>query len=618
MEFKTFLVEGPRDTVVFSHGRMNPVTIGHQKMVEAGQKLAKHLNADYELSITHSHDPKKNPLSVDQKLKHVKRAFPKVKVTATSKEMPSFLHQAKRLHQAGYQHLVMVAGSDRVQEYHDTLHKYNGHPDFYNFKSIRVPDAKEMHKLAGVSLERDPDSEGAEGMSASKMRTHAAANDYPEFRKGVPAHFSDAQARELYNDVRQGQVRAEQYTERQRYLNGEIYNIGDRVLAENRTGEIVFRGSTYVTLQLEDSTTEKYWIADLQEVGGVISTGKLKQNPSHPSGRTQKNYQTSRIGRQSFAEKFDLKKLEPYVSRTLERKQLQEQRLPFILMNKQQRALVSEAKNQVSYNGYTTSNLDLCPGAVKTIDALISRTDLNTKFVLQAIQATDAMLGVERLARQRGFADETMTHDFTMYLSIAHDTFNLLGIPDADIGWLTDHLKIMAAYGMRPEENFGKEFGTMAPSQDRPEEVEEAVNPKTHTVQTITVHQANGKSVKRHNLVKKLDFKDEENAMQEQNVKAMHAFKHMDAPAENPQRDVNFNNSKDVFHGLDSEYADQTDGLKKAGLVSFKSFMHEPEFVKTAAQHDAERTSVHAAQVTDFAQHGVSYKSMVKAHKLEP
>jgi len=171
---------------------------------------------------------------------------------------------------------------------------------------------------------------------------------------------------------------------------------------------------------------------------------------------------------------------------------------------------------------------------------------------------------------------------------------------------------------MRPEENFGKEFGTMAPSQDRPEEVEEAVNPKTHTVQTITVHQANGKSVKRHNLVKKLDFKDEENAMQEQNVKAMHAFKHMDAPAENPQRDVNFNNSKDVFHGLDSEYADQTDGLKKAGLVSFKSFMHEPEFVKTAAQHDAERTSVHAAQVTDFAQHGVSYKSMVKAHKLEP
>jgi hypothetical protein len=36
MEFKTFITEGKRDTVVFSHGCMNPVTIGHQKMVEAG------------------------------------------------------------------------------------------------------------------------------------------------------------------------------------------------------------------------------------------------------------------------------------------------------------------------------------------------------------------------------------------------------------------------------------------------------------------------------------------------------------------------------------------------------------------------------------------------------
>jgi phosphopantetheine adenylyltransferase len=73
MEFKTFITEGKRDTVVFSHGRMNPVTIGHQKMVEAGQKLAQRLNADYELSITHSHDPKKNPLS----LSTLKEPFPR-------------------------------------------------------------------------------------------------------------------------------------------------------------------------------------------------------------------------------------------------------------------------------------------------------------------------------------------------------------------------------------------------------------------------------------------------------------------------------------------------------------------------------------------------------------
>lgn len=706
MEFKTFITEGKRDTVVFSHGRMNPVTIGHQKMVEAGQKLAQRLNADYELSITHSHDPKKNPLNVEQKLKHVKRAFPKVKVTATSKEMPSFLHQAKRLHQAGYQHLVMVAGSDRVQEYHDTLHKYNGHPDFYNFKSIRVPNAKEMHKLAGVSLERDPDSEGAEGMSASKMRTHAAANDYPEFRKGVPAHFSDAQARELYNDVRQGQVRKENRELRHLYINGEIYNLGDRVITENGKAEIVYRGSTYVTLQIEDHTTEKYWIADLEERSGqyYTKTGKAKQNPTNPSGLSKKysgelSHATQVARRQHFKKNAAKSssdpsayepapgdaeaetKLSKYTKRYQERFRMREQNIPIILMTSSQRRMMREAAEQLTYMGYTTSNLDLCPGAVATLKKVTGNAELNPVFVSKAVKATDAMLGVERDALDTKFASQELVHDFTMYMSIAHDTLNLLGIADDELDWMINHLKTMSDLSMHRDSSFANEPIAHVPVFGAGE-VEESMNPKTHSVQAILLHRADGKTAKKFNLTKRIDFKDEEeNKMNEAADSALAkkaeasgiglgtlkqvykrgvaAWRTGHRPGTTPQqwgmarvnsfitkgktyhtadkdlaeqafamevpkpeskeiRDVNFNDNKDVFHGIDKAVTDEVgfDG-KPVGFVSFKSFMHEPENIKTATQHDKSRESIHTAQVTDFAAHGPHYKAMRKRHQME-
>ena len=70
----------------------------------------------------------------------------------------------------------MVAGSDRVKEYQNTLNKYNGHPDHYNFKSITVHSAGH----------RDPDGEGVSGISGTKMRDHARNGDHKSFKAGLP------------------------------------------------------------------------------------------------------------------------------------------------------------------------------------------------------------------------------------------------------------------------------------------------------------------------------------------------------------------------------------------------------------------------------------------------
>ena len=85
----------------------------------------------------------------------------------------------------------MVAGSDRVNEFDTLLNKYNGKD--YTFDSIKVVSAGE----------RDPDSDGVDGMSASKMRALAADGNSADFSKGVPSTNKSLVA-SLYKAVRKG------------------------------------------------------------------------------------------------------------------------------------------------------------------------------------------------------------------------------------------------------------------------------------------------------------------------------------------------------------------------------------------------------------------------------
>jgi len=182
--------------VVMAFGRMNPPTTGHEKLVDKVKQIGKDYKAPHHVIISHSNDAKKNPLDVKSKLKHTKRFFPDTNIETSSKEQPTFLQHAARLHQMGHDHLIMVAGSDRVNEYQEKLKQYNGTAagSLFNFKKIEV-------KSAG---QRDPDADGAEGMSASKMRDHAKSGDFNSFRQGVPPHVPEKHAKELFRDVRKG------------------------------------------------------------------------------------------------------------------------------------------------------------------------------------------------------------------------------------------------------------------------------------------------------------------------------------------------------------------------------------------------------------------------------
>ena len=195
--YQKFISEKKGDTVIFTFGRFNPPTVGHEKLITAVQSVAKSKGGDFFVYPSHSQDPKKNPLSQPQKIKYMKKMFPKYKRNIVASTGKTALAIASELYSKGYTNLVMVVGSDRVQEFQRILDRYNGEDKahgFYDYDKIEVVSAGE----------RDPAAEGVEGMSASKMRAAAVAGDFKSFRMGTPKTLSDADTKKMFNDIRKG------------------------------------------------------------------------------------------------------------------------------------------------------------------------------------------------------------------------------------------------------------------------------------------------------------------------------------------------------------------------------------------------------------------------------
>jgi|TARA_B110000444_G_scaffold260907_1_gene309882 nicotinic acid mononucleotide adenylyltransferase len=171
------------NTAVFAFGRMNPPTIGHSKLVDmVKQQPGKHF-----VFLTHTQKPKTDPLTYAQKVKYAKQTFSGVSIGDDN--VKTIIQALQKLESMGYVNVILVVGSDRVDQFNEFINKYNGKD--YKFDSVKVVSAGE----------RDPDSDGVEGMSASKMRQFAQQNDFENFRKGV---VNQSTAQDMYNDVRSG------------------------------------------------------------------------------------------------------------------------------------------------------------------------------------------------------------------------------------------------------------------------------------------------------------------------------------------------------------------------------------------------------------------------------
>lgn len=187
IEINPVLKEASGKTAVIAWGRMNPITVGHEKLVNKVMDIARKSKADPKVYLSHSQDPKKNPLSYDDKIELAQTAFGNIIYKSGAKTIIDLMKEL----QSKYKNIILVAGQDRINEFQALLSKYNGKE--YNYDSIQVVSAGE----------RDPDADDVTGMSASKMRALALQGDEATFKKGLPSKLQ-AHSSDVYKLVRAG------------------------------------------------------------------------------------------------------------------------------------------------------------------------------------------------------------------------------------------------------------------------------------------------------------------------------------------------------------------------------------------------------------------------------
>ena len=264
-----FLKEARRKSIAFTFGRFNPPTIGHEKLIN---KVASVRADDYRIFLSRSEDAKKNPLGANEKLKIMKKMFPRHARHIAINTTNMILDICTMLHNKGYTEIFMVVGSDRVREFETIINKYNdikSRHGYYNFDNVNVLSAGE----------RDPDADGASGMSASKMRAAAAKGDLASFKQGLPRGVN---ADEIMKSVRKGMQLAanyiymrkskpivslqefEQQQIRDLYIREMIFNVGDEVdyVKEDIKGKVVRKGTNYIVVEDKNNNLHKAWIWD--------------------------------------------------------------------------------------------------------------------------------------------------------------------------------------------------------------------------------------------------------------------------------------------------------------------------------------------------------------------
>mgnify|MGYP003322148316 FL=1 len=283
-----------KGTLTLAFGRFNPPHAGHQQLMDIAAQSAEQEESDYIIVPSRSQDPKKNPLDPDTKVSVMRQMFPQHSERIVNDGANRTIFDVlKKAHNDGYTNVRIVAGQDRVKEFDKLSQNYNG--QLYQFDAMEVIS----------SGDRDPDAEGMEGLSSSRMRLAAAEGDFKTFRAGLPEGIPRKSAMELFDTVRQT-MNVQEMKEfwniweiapkydlenlRESYVAKKIFNIGDKVenLNTGMIGRIIRRGANHLICVAENNIMFKSWVKDLREAivnattpSGVPSDQRLVGTDAH-------------------------------------------------------------------------------------------------------------------------------------------------------------------------------------------------------------------------------------------------------------------------------------------------------------------------------------------------
>jgi len=159
-----------KNIAVFTFGRFNPPTKGHEKLFTEVHKIADELDGTPFVfpSVTcGKRGDKHNPLPITVKIEYIKKLMPWCNIVNET-TVNSAWAASEYLTKQGFTQIYLVVGSDRTDE----------------FKRRWVPYTEQLADKAEVvnAGYRDPDGEGITAMSASKAQKAALKNDVKLFQ----------------------------------------------------------------------------------------------------------------------------------------------------------------------------------------------------------------------------------------------------------------------------------------------------------------------------------------------------------------------------------------------------------------------------------------------------
>jgi hypothetical protein len=202
-----------KTTGVAFYGKVRIPTIGHKAAIDQAKDIATKTSGKLTIGLSGTAEP----LDIKTKKSHAEKVFGHPVDTGTehTKTLSSFLSHLHKHHD----HLHLVAGSDRVEEYKSFLSKYNGKKDKkgnvpFHFKSYTV------HAAGGERTESNKDprkmsrAELTSSVSASKLEKLAKEGNYEHFKAYHPG-MPESHVRKVFTQIRKHHSLNEEVTRKE-------------------------------------------------------------------------------------------------------------------------------------------------------------------------------------------------------------------------------------------------------------------------------------------------------------------------------------------------------------------------------------------------------------------
>ena len=268
-------------------GRFNPPTIGHKRVLDKAKQVAS--GGELRVYPSRQQNNTTDPLNPPQKIKYMRKMFPEFKKKIVNNQSLTTIFEVLRnIYEDGFKKVNIIVGADRVSEFERLANKHNKEKGIYQFQEIKVISAGN----------RDPDStDDVTNMSSAKLRKAAVADDFTDFRAGIPRTMPQKEVENLFHAVQRGLESKGTVAEmwkiapkldyenlKEQYYQNNIFNIDDIVenLNTGLVGKITRRGPNYVICVTENDIMFKSWIKDITEwtvVSGVPSDQRLVGTP---------------------------------------------------------------------------------------------------------------------------------------------------------------------------------------------------------------------------------------------------------------------------------------------------------------------------------------------------